>query len=548
MFRLGLVGVNVILGTSLPTARLPRMNARSVWQHSRHLFAVLLLLVGGCDDPAEPTVSVATRIQVVSGNAQVGVVGHELSEPITVRVTDQDGNALPDITINWGIVQGGGSVQPASSVTDDKGIARTTWTLGSVLGTNHVIEAVAGASVRAEIGATVALPPSAAMTKTNGDGQTGAVTTPLADALEVRLVTSEGAPISGAAVSWSASSASGTVAPQAALTDSDGRASALFTLGRSAGAHQISAHIGDLPAVTFAVTATACPVARLSVVQGDGQSGVAGTMLGTPLIVRVADSAGNPVVGAVVSWSGSGSVNASTTTSNPSGQAAVQWSPDDSSGSQTMTASIGCSSALFSASIRKRVETTAVVPTNAQVSVGASLSLDATLRDEDDSLLSGIPVSWVSVHPSIATVSSSGLVEGVSVGTATIRATAEGVTGQVTVDVIPDGAPGVPVTIQIVGGDGQTGAAGFELPLQLVARVTDSDGNPVEDAYVYWVGEGDGVPFVNYTATTDQGITRNWWTLGSTPGLQRLELYTFDFGTRTVGTLLGVFTATAVLP
>src|SRR5690606_24529121 len=166
-----------------------------------------------------------------------------------------------------------------------------------------------------------------------------------------------------------------------------GRASANFSLGRVAGSHQVFARVEDLPLVTFAVTATACPVARLNAVQGGGQSGVAGTPLGTPLAVRVTDSGGNAIIGAAISWSGTGSVSPSTTVSNSSGQATVQWTPANATGTQSMTASLGCSDAVFSASVRKRVATVDVSPSTPEVVDGGTISLSAVPRDED-----GVPL------------------------------------------------------------------------------------------------------------------------------------------------------------
>lgn len=472
------------------------------------------------------------------------------------------------------------------------------------------------------------------MTKSGGDGQSGPVTGQLATPLEVRLVGPGGSPISGAAVTWSANAAVGQITPLSSVTNADGRASARITLGRNVGAHQVTARIADLSPVSFGVTTTACPVASVTIVQGNGQSGVAGSALGTPLIVRVADGAGNPVVGAAVTWEGAGSVTPSTTASNAQGQVSVIWTPANASGTQTMTAGLGCSARSFSATVRKRVSTVSISPSPTSIEVGTSVQLGATLRDEDGTVLGGIPVTWLSSNASVASISSSGMltgngegtatiraaaegvtrqlvvavvvpppsrepvasisitpsaprvkvggtaqlsakpldaagnlvadaavawsslttglatvtqagvVRGIAVGDATIRATSEGVTRTVTVRVVPNSPPGVPVMIDILGGNQQTGPAGEELVVQLMARVTDSDGNPVPNVFVAWAG--DGFPFADVTATTAQGITRNYWTLESTRGAQKLDLYTWDFGTGTRGVLLGSFTATAV--
>ena len=565
--------------------------------------------------------------------ARSGQAGAAISDPIEVQVTDEYGNALPGVTVNWTVRSGGGSVQPSSTVTDAAGMARVAWTLGSVLGAGHVLEAAAGPSARTEVIASVALPANLSFSISRGNNQTTAIGRALPSPLQVRLLTSTGSPIAGAAVTWSAGSSSGALSPVIAVTNSDGRAEATFTAGRVVGSHQIVATVDDRAAVTFKATATACPVALLSIVRGNGQAGRAGTTFGAPLVVRVADTEGGPVLGAAVSWTGQGTVSTGTTVSSSSGEASVQWTPGNVSGTQTMTARIGCSDATFSASVRKRVATVAVSPANPQVVVGGGARLTAVLRDEDGRILTGVPVTWTSLDPSVATVNTSGAVQPVAVGSAVIRATAEGVSRQVTVRVVPPpreptvsitvtpsnasikvgasvrltatpldadgdvvrdaaivwstsdpeiatvaangmvsgvsvgeariqasadgvtrsvtvgvtpaGAPGVPVMIEIASGNGQTGLVGAELEQQLVALVTDSDGNPVANAFVYW--EGDGLSFVSVTSTTSEGITRNYWMLDSAPGSQQMELYIYDFASGTRGARLGVFTATGRL-
>jgi hypothetical protein len=62
------------------------------------------------------------------------------------------------------------------------------------------------------------------------------------------------------------------------------------------------------------------------VVSGNGQSGQAGAALANPLVVRVTDAGGKPVVGASVNWvvaGGAGTLSATTTTTDASGTAHV---------------------------------------------------------------------------------------------------------------------------------------------------------------------------------------------------------------------------------
>ncbi len=76
-----------------------------------------------------------------------------------------------------------------------------------------------------------------------------------------------------------------------------------------------------------------------------------------------------------------------------------------------------------------------VSPSSAQVLVGATTTLAATLRDANGNTLAGRTVQWNTSAASIATVSAAGLVTGVATGSVTITATSEGRSGSATVQV-----------------------------------------------------------------------------------------------------------------
>src|SRR5207302_5942968 len=76
-----------------------------------------------------------------------------------------------------------------------------------------------------------------------------------------------------------------------------------------------------------------------------------------------------------------------------------------------------------------------VTPPTATVQTGQTVQLTATPRDANGAALSGRAVTWSSNNTSVATVSSSGLVSGVTPGSATITATSEGKSGTASVTV-----------------------------------------------------------------------------------------------------------------
>ena len=72
-------------------------------------------------------------IVLLSGGNQAGAVGSALA-PVTVLVTDVNGNAKSGVPVTFRIASGGGFVTPAVGVTDASGHVKITWTLGSGVG------------------------------------------------------------------------------------------------------------------------------------------------------------------------------------------------------------------------------------------------------------------------------------------------------------------------------------------------------------------------------------------------------------------------------
>jgi hypothetical protein len=76
------------------------------------------------------------------------------------------------------------------------------------------------------------------------------------------------------------------------------------------------------------------------------------------------------------------------------------------------------------------VASVSVTPSSATLAVGGSVQLAVTARDLNGNVISQLAVSWSSTNTSVAGVSSSGLVQAVGAGNASIVATVEGVQGK----------------------------------------------------------------------------------------------------------------------
>lgn len=115
----------------------------------------------------------------------------------------------------------------------------------------------------------------------------------------------------------------------------------------------------------------------------------------------------------------------------------------------------------------------------ASLAVGSTFQLQVTLRDAGGALLTGRTITWATTDPAVATVSGTGMVNGLTLGSATITVTSEGKSASATVSVIPGppaalvftrppslvtaGAsivPGVEVTARDAQGNTATGFSG----------------------------------------------------------------------------------------
>lgn len=115
---------------------------------SRRIITALVLGVGllhACrsGDSTGPTATPAA-VTVQGGNQQTGVAGSALPVLLTVVVTDKDNKPVSGRRVDWDVGVGSGAVSPAQSTTDAKGVATTSWTLGTTAGTARVSAQVNG--------------------------------------------------------------------------------------------------------------------------------------------------------------------------------------------------------------------------------------------------------------------------------------------------------------------------------------------------------------------------------------------------------------------
>lgn len=215
--------------------------------------------------------------------------------------------------------------------------------------------------------------------------------------------------------------------------------SGLLTAVSDGYAH-VTASVGAVTKVLW-VQIAANPPASITIVPNPGSIGAGDTLA---LAATVRDAGGHllsfpspPVV-----WSSSDAAVATVAASDVSGGVSRAVVTALTIGNVTITATTGAAHGTATVTVGppRPVASVTISPESTSISAISTVQLTATLKDSLGGPIGGRPVTWASSNTSVATVSSSGLITGASVGVDTITATAEGKTGTATVTVF---APGV---------------------------------------------------------------------------------------------------------
>ena len=112
-----------------------------------------------------------------------------------------------------------------------------------------------------------------------------------------------------------------------------------------------------------------------------------------------------------------------------------------------------CGGASGPTAIDTTVASVTVTGPRSNVTIGGTLQLEASPRNASGTVINGLIPTWSSSNPTVATVSSGGLVSGLVAGTATISATISGVVGRDALTTVPasqaatvDATPGLQFT------------------------------------------------------------------------------------------------------
>jgi adhesin/invasin len=465
--------------------------------------AVLSVVGCGGGDLVLPNQGQPAEVTMVRGDAQTGTILASLPESLVVRVTDRFGNPLSDIQVTW-TPDGGGSVNPATSLTGANGQASTDRILGSEPGTYHTIATAAGLPDGATFTTKAVAASLALEAQPSAAAESGV---PLQQQPVVRLEDLDGNPLArpGVAVTVQIASGQGTLSGTTTRsTDAEGRATFtdLAIVGGPGARTLIFAADGYASAISSPIGLGIGPPASIAVVGGDQQTAPAGTAVPVAPTVVVRDAAGTPVPGVPVRFSvtaGGGSVSGGETTTGAEGTAAVgTWTLGPGIGSNTLRAEADASGVsgnpvTFTATAvagpvsatRSRLE---LAPRTIAASTGAETStVTVTALDVAGNPLAGLAVTLAAsgdgvtlVQPSAPTDPSgvtTGTISASVAGDHVVSATVGGTSLSVTATLSVTAGPPVPASSSATVPNGIAGT-----PTAMTVRLLDALGNPVTGA------------------------------------------------------------------
>ena len=173
----------------------------------------------------------AVSITKIAGDGQAGVVLTTLAFPLVVKLVDALGNPSVGVTVEFSASVG--SVSPATSGTDEDGLASTSLTFPATVGPVTVTASAPDLGLSETFTATSLAAAPAVLQKVSGDGQVGVAASALPVPFVAKVEDASGNPVPAVLVTFATSS--GSVSPVSVGSDANGLASTVLTLPATAG-------------------------------------------------------------------------------------------------------------------------------------------------------------------------------------------------------------------------------------------------------------------------------------------------------------------------
>ncbi len=345
---------------------------------------------------------------------------------ITAKVYGAGGAPLAGVTVDFATTLG--TLSATSATTDAQGQAQVSLT-STAAGTATVTATAQGVSGTAQVTFTpvvsqVSVTASPASVPANGTAASG-ITATVTDAA--------GAPLSGVTVDFTTTL--GTLSATSATTNAQGQAQVSLT-STAAGTATVTATaqgVSGTAQVTFTpvvsqVSVTASPASVPA--NGTAASGITAT---------VTDAAGAPLAGVTVEFTTTlGTLSATSATTDAEGQAQVSLT-STAAGTATVTATAQGVSGTAQVTFTPVVSQVSVAASPASVPANgtAASGITATVTDAAGAPLAGVTVDFTTTLGTLSATSATTDAEGqaqvsltsTAAGTATVTATAQGVSG-----------------------------------------------------------------------------------------------------------------------
>ncbi|TMC49599.1 MAG: hypothetical protein E6J20_17850, partial [Chloroflexi bacterium] len=491
----------------------------------------------------------ATQMAINGGNLQTGTVGQTLPTPLSVIARDVLNNPVSGVTISWSVLDGGGSVNPLTSVTNSSGVASTSWTLGTAMtptDSTQTAQATGVGSALSFTGFTVPGPVSAA--RTTVVASPASITASTGSGPSTITVTARdqfGNLIRGRTVVLTATGTLNTlIQPSPDTTNANGVASGTLSSTR-AETKTVSATVGGT-AITQQATVTVTPAAADTLVFiGQPSNVAAGAHITPAMQVEVRDQFGNRAtaatvgIGLAIGTNPGGGVLTVTPRNAVSGVATFDDASIDRAGTgYTLVASSGALGPATSNAFNVTSAGAASIGLSAgnsqSATVGTAVAVapSVIVRDQFNNPVAGVAVTFAvatgggSVTGATQTTNGSGIATvtswtlGPTAGPNTLTASSGTLTGS-PVTFTATGTAGAASSIALNAGNGQSATAGTAVPVAPSVIVRDANGNPVAGvAVTFAVASGGGTvaPTTAVTSGTNGIATVTSWTLGPTAG------------------------------
>ena len=389
-------------------------------------------------------IRIPKKLEIISGKDQEGLPGDALEKAFVVEVRDEFDKPLPGAQVTFTVTSGDGTLSEISVTTDSNGRAESTLTLGPNPGTNTVTVSVTGSQETRTFNAEgVRIPKTLEII--SGVDQDGLPGEALEKAFVVEVRDQTDKPLPGVEVTFTVTTGSGTVQPEIATTDENGRAESTLTLGPNPGTNTVTVSVtGSQETRTFTAEGSRIPK-KLEIISGVDQAGLPGDVLEKAFVVEVRDQTDNPLPGVEVTFTvtaGDGTLSEISVTTDSNGRAESILTLGPNPGTNTVTVSVTGSheTRTFNAEgirIPKKLEIVSGKDQEGLPGEALEKAFVVEVRDQTDKPLPGVEVTFTvtagggTVQPEIATTDENGRAEstltlGSTPGTNTVRVSVEG--------------------------------------------------------------------------------------------------------------------------